>query len=62
MLRVKNSRYVIIQTGKQGNGEGTDISNAELWQSYLRELLRSVTAQTHDGKLDASPGNRGRKY
>jgi homoserine O-acetyltransferase/O-succinyltransferase len=43
MPRVKNGRYVIIQTGRQGNGEAANIRNAELWESYLRELLRSLS-------------------
>jgi homoserine O-acetyltransferase len=43
MPRVKNGRYVIIQTGKQGNGEASNISNAELWRSYLQDFLRSLT-------------------
>jgi homoserine O-acetyltransferase len=43
MPRVKNGRYVIIQTGKRGNGEASNISNAELWRSYLQDFLRSLT-------------------
>lgn len=42
MPRVKNGRYVIIQTGEQGHGEGIDIANAELWLPYLHDLLRSL--------------------
>lgn len=40
MPRVKNGRYVIIQTGKEGNGEARDNTNAKLWQSYLQDLLQ----------------------
>jgi homoserine O-acetyltransferase len=40
MPRVKNGRYVIIPTGKQGDGEASDIINAELWKTYLRDFLR----------------------
>ena len=42
MPRVKNSRYVIIPAGKQSDGEGNN-TIAELWQSYLQDLLRSLT-------------------
>jgi homoserine O-acetyltransferase len=43
MPRVKNGRYVIIPTGKQSNGEADNIINAEMWQPYLQDLLRSLT-------------------
>ena len=42
MPRVKNGRYVIIQTGEKGHGEAFDIVNAELWLPYLQDLLRSL--------------------
>ena len=42
MPRVKNGRYVIIPTGKQGNGEAGNIANGELWGPHLQELLRSL--------------------
>jgi homoserine O-acetyltransferase len=40
MPRVKNGRYVIIRTGKEGHGEARDNTNAKLWQSYLQDLLQ----------------------
>ena len=42
MPRVKNGRYMVIQTGKQGNGEGGNIGNGELWVVPLRDLLGSL--------------------
>jgi len=42
MSRVKYGRYVIIPTGQRGNGEGSNISDAELWLAQLRDLLRSL--------------------
>jgi homoserine O-acetyltransferase len=42
MLRVKYGRYVVLHTGKQGNGEGGNIGNGELWVASLRELLGSL--------------------
>lgn len=41
MPRVKNGRYVILQTGKQSNGEASNIRDAKLWKSYLQESLQS---------------------
>jgi hypothetical protein len=43
MPRVKNGRYMIIHTGKQGNGEGGNIGNGELWVVPLQDLLGSLT-------------------
>jgi homoserine O-acetyltransferase len=42
MPRVKNGQYVIIPMGKLSNGEADNIITAELWQSYLQDLLRSL--------------------
>ena len=42
MSRVKNGKYAIVHTGKEGNGEGEDNINAKLWQSYLQDFVRSV--------------------
>jgi homoserine O-acetyltransferase/O-succinyltransferase len=42
MPRVKNGRYVIVQTGKEGDGERQDNVNAKLWRSYLHDLLLSL--------------------
>jgi len=43
MPRVKNGRYLVIQTGKQGNGEGGNIANSDFWIAPLKELLGSAT-------------------
>ena len=43
MPRVKTGRFVIIQTGKEGLGEGRDNVNAKLWQGYLQEFLQSLS-------------------
>jgi homoserine O-acetyltransferase len=43
MPRVKNGRYVIIPAGKQSEGEAANNRNAELWQPYLRDILRAPT-------------------
>jgi homoserine O-acetyltransferase len=42
MPRVKNGRYVIIPFGKLSNGEAYNISNGELWKTYLEDFLRST--------------------
>jgi homoserine O-acetyltransferase len=42
MPRVRNGRYVIVRTGKEGNGEADDNVNAKLWQSHLQDFLRSL--------------------
>jgi homoserine O-acetyltransferase len=42
MPRVKNGKYVIVQTGKEGHGEGQDIINANLWVGYFQEFLGSL--------------------
>jgi hypothetical protein len=42
MPRVKDGRYVILATGKEGNGEGDNIINAKLWVSHLQEFLVSL--------------------
>jgi len=41
MPRVKNGKYAIVYTGKEGNGEGEDNINAKLWQGYLQDFVRS---------------------
>jgi homoserine O-acetyltransferase len=43
MPRVKNGRYLVIQTGKQGNGEGGNIANGEFWAVPLKDLLGSLS-------------------
>jgi homoserine O-acetyltransferase/O-succinyltransferase len=42
MPRVKNGKYAIVHTGKEGNGEGEDNINVKLWQSYLQDFVRSL--------------------
>jgi homoserine O-acetyltransferase len=42
MPRVKNGKYVLVHTGKEGNGEGEDNINAKLWVGYFQELVRSL--------------------
>ncbi len=40
--RVKNGRYLVIQTGKQGYGEGGNIANGDFWEAPLKDLLGSL--------------------
>ncbi len=42
MPRVKNGKYAIVHTGKEGNGEGADNINAKLWQNYLQDFPQSL--------------------
>jgi homoserine O-acetyltransferase/O-succinyltransferase len=41
MPKIKNGRYVIVPTSPQSNGEGNN-TDAELWRSYLEDLLNSL--------------------
>jgi hypothetical protein len=43
MPRVKNGKYVVVHTGKDGNGEGGDNINAKLWLSHLQDFLQSLS-------------------
>ena len=43
MPRVQNGKYVIVHTGKEGNGEGEDNINAKLWLGYLQDFLQSFS-------------------
>ena len=32
---VKNGKYVVVHTGKEGNGEGEDNINAKFWRDHF---------------------------
>jgi homoserine O-acetyltransferase len=42
MPRVKNGKCVILNTGKDGDGEAEDNINAKLWLSHLQDFLHSL--------------------
>jgi len=43
MPRVKNGKYLVVHTGKEGNGEAEDNINAKLWLSHLQDFLQSLS-------------------
>jgi homoserine O-acetyltransferase/O-succinyltransferase len=42
MPRVKNGKYAIVNTGKEGNGEAEDNINAKLWLNQFQDFLQSL--------------------